>query len=81
MPAFVFPGMQGVEISLAIQYSSMENKEGINNEHREEFNRNKIRPYFCYFSSLEKRKGTIFVKTSAKFIYGFYQILLKYSYI
>jgi len=30
MPAFVFLGMQGEEISLAIQYSSMENKEGIN---------------------------------------------------
>ena len=80
MPAFVFLGMQGDEISLAIQYSSMENKEGINSEHRAEFNRNKIHLYFCYFSSLEKRKGTIFVKTSAKLIYEFYQILLKYIY-
>jgi hypothetical protein len=62
MPAFVFLRVKGAKISLGIQYSSMKNNEGINSKHRAEFNRNKIRLYFCYFSSLEKRKGTIFVK-------------------
>jgi hypothetical protein len=81
MSAFVFLRMKGVEISLGIQYSSMKNNKGINSEHRLELNRNKICPYFCYFSSLEKRKGTIFVNASAKLIYEFYQILLKYVYI